>query len=98
MPHREYLRQTYRADWPEIDTFVPDLGGDTSLTISAQRPLMLKPLVALAIVLSFPAWPKAMTERTSSGVSAGPMAATSSPSWRPLLERREVVARSCKLA
>jgi hypothetical protein len=37
MCHRKYLRHSGRADWPEIDTFVPDLGGDTSLTISAHK-------------------------------------------------------------
>src|SRR5918993_2883820 len=37
MRHREYLRQSDRAGWPEIDTFVPDLGGDISLTISSRK-------------------------------------------------------------
>jgi hypothetical protein len=44
------------ADRPEIITFVRDLDSDTSLTINQPRPPMLRPLVALALVLSTPAF------------------------------------------
>ena len=85
-PSRSQVEQGgHPAAWPEIVTFMSDLGGDTSLTIPPLKAPDAQTSCCPCPPLATPAFAQANDRQTSSAGSAALMAATSSPSWQPPL-------------